>query len=116
MEQINIYEDNDKNSECKLKREKYDYSFREADDLECILCMKIFYIPITLPCGHTFCKHCVECLLDHDDKCPFCRQIFYLNPNDFPVNIILKNIIEKSKDFHILIKGGRINNINSDLL
>jgi late competence protein required for DNA uptake (superfamily II DNA/RNA helicase) len=77
----------------------YSISMKEPDDLECILCMKIFYMPITLPCGHTFCQSCIQRLLDHDDKCPFCRQLFYINPDESPVNIIIKTIVEKSS-FH----------------
>eukprot|EP00062_Callorhinchus_milii_P001050 gi/632935741/ref/XP_007891132.1/ PREDICTED: LON peptidase N-terminal domain and RING finger protein 3 [Callorhinchus milii] len=43
-------------------------------DLECSLCMRLFYEPITTPCGHTFCLKCLERCLDHSPKCPLCKE------------------------------------------
>ncbi|KAG8144594.1 hypothetical protein E2320_013078 [Naja naja] len=33
--------------------------------MECALCMRVFYEPVTTPCGHTFCLRCLERCLDH---------------------------------------------------
>ena len=30
--------------------------------------------PVTLPCGHAFCRLCLERLLDHASVCPICRR------------------------------------------
>uniref|UniRef100_A0A667ZA56 LON peptidase N-terminal domain and ring finger 3 n=1 Tax=Myripristis murdjan TaxID=586833 RepID=A0A667ZA56_9TELE len=46
----------------------------EATDLECSLCMRLFYEPVTTPCGHTFCLQCLERCLDHNPKCPLCKE------------------------------------------
>jgi len=29
------------------------------DDFECVLCAKLFWQPVTTPCGHTYCKECL---------------------------------------------------------
>ncbi|XP_036404071.1 LON peptidase N-terminal domain and RING finger protein 3-like [Megalops cyprinoides] len=46
----------------------------DAADLECSLCMRLFYEPVTTPCGHTFCLKCLERSLDHNSKCPLCKE------------------------------------------
>lgn len=43
------------------------------DTLECQLCYCLLYMPLTTPCGHTFCKPCFARSLDHGNKCPLCR-------------------------------------------
>lgn len=45
-------------------------------ELECQVCVQLFYDPITTPCGHTFCQKCLARSLDHSDKCPLCRSDF----------------------------------------
>ncbi|XP_028397559.1 LON peptidase N-terminal domain and RING finger protein 3-like [Dendronephthya gigantea] len=42
-------------------------------DLECSLCCRMFYEPVTCPCGHTFCQWCLNRCLDHNPVCPVCR-------------------------------------------
>ena len=43
------------------------------DDFECPLCFRIFFKPVTTPCGHTFCKMCLDRILDHNTVCPMCK-------------------------------------------
>ena len=47
---------------------------REVEDFECKLCYSLFFQPITTPCGHTFCRECLERCLDHRAECPCCRR------------------------------------------
>lgn len=35
---------------------------------------RLFYEPVTTPCGHTFCLQCLERCLDHNPKCPLCKE------------------------------------------
>lgn len=35
---------------------------------------RLFFEPVTTPCGHTFCKNCMERSLDHNLRCPLCKQ------------------------------------------
>uniref|UniRef100_UPI00398F19BA LON peptidase N-terminal domain and RING finger protein 3-like isoform X2 n=1 Tax=Pristiophorus japonicus TaxID=55135 RepID=UPI00398F19BA len=56
-------------------RERDDPSeFVDPFDLECSLCMRLYYEPITTPCGHTFCLKCFERCMDHSPKCPLCKE------------------------------------------
>ncbi|XP_060106052.1 LON peptidase N-terminal domain and RING finger protein 3 isoform X2 [Heteronotia binoei] len=50
------------------------FEFVDSSDLECSLCMRLFYEPVTTPCGHTFCLKCLERCLDHNPKCPLCKE------------------------------------------
>ncbi|XP_078514144.1 LON peptidase N-terminal domain and RING finger protein 2 isoform X2 [Lissotriton helveticus] len=46
----------------------------DCSDFECSLCMRLFYEPVTTPCGHTFCLKCLERCLDHNPHCPLCKE------------------------------------------
>lgn len=35
---------------------------------------RLFYEPVTTPCGHTFCLKCLERCLDHNSNCPLCKE------------------------------------------
>ena len=46
----------------------------DSNDYECPLCMRLFWRPVTTPCGHTFCKTCLDRVLDHNTTCPMCKS------------------------------------------
>uniref|UniRef100_A0A3B4Z524 LON peptidase N-terminal domain and RING finger protein 1-like n=1 Tax=Stegastes partitus TaxID=144197 RepID=A0A3B4Z524_9TELE len=68
----------------------------DPNDLECSLCM-LFYEPVTTPCGHTFCKNCLERCLDHTPQCPLCKQSLkeYLACRKYMVTTILDTLIKQ---------------------
>lgn len=39
----------------------------------CSICWEIFRAPVSLPCGHTFCKKCLKVALTMKPHCPTCR-------------------------------------------
>ncbi|KAJ5938568.1 hypothetical protein N7466_001702 [Penicillium verhagenii] len=43
-------------------------------ELDCQVCYALILDPLTLPCGHTFCRTCIARVLDHSDLCPICRR------------------------------------------
>jgi len=43
-------------------------------EFECSICSSLFSDPVTLRCGHTFCKRCLEVWLHEHPHCPVCRQ------------------------------------------
>ncbi|XP_019955991.1 LON peptidase N-terminal domain and RING finger protein 1 [Paralichthys olivaceus] len=66
-------------------------------DLECSLCMRLFYEPVTTPCGHTFCKDCLERCLDHTPQCPLCKESLkeYLACRKYMVTTVLDKLIKQ---------------------
>ncbi|KAG9346982.1 hypothetical protein JZ751_005909, partial [Albula glossodonta] len=69
----------------------------EASDFECPLCMRLFYEPVTTPCGHTFCKSCLERCLDHMTQCPLCKDSLkeYLASRCYSVTEVINDLIKK---------------------
>ncbi|KAJ8332319.1 hypothetical protein SKAU_G00426740 [Synaphobranchus kaupii] len=69
----------------------------DASDLECSLCMRLFYEPVTTPCGHSFCLKCLERCLDHNAKCPLCKEDLseYLAQRRYSKTFLMENLIAK---------------------
>lgn len=45
-----------------------------VEDFECSLCYRLLYEPVTTPCGHSFCRPCLDRCLDHQSNCPLCKS------------------------------------------
>ncbi|KAK1885757.1 LON peptidase N-terminal domain and RING finger protein 1 [Dissostichus eleginoides] len=75
----------------------------DPNDMECSLCMRLFYEPVTTPCGHTFCKNCLERCLDHTPQCPLCKESLkeYLACRKYVVTTVLEKLIKQylSKEY-----------------
>ncbi|KAM4604339.1 LON peptidase N-terminal domain and RING finger protein 1 [Polymixia lowei] len=69
----------------------------DPSDLECSLCMRLFYEPVTTPCGHTFCRNCLERCLDHMPQCPLCKESLkeYLASRKYMVTSFLDVLIKQ---------------------
>ncbi|XP_028276141.1 tripartite motif-containing protein 59 isoform X2 [Parambassis ranga] len=80
------------------------------EDLTCSVCYSLFSDPRVLPCSHTFCKTCLDNLLQVSTnysiwrplrlplKCPNCRSVVELPPagvDALPTNVSLRAIVEK---------------------
>ncbi|XP_036964390.1 nuclear factor 7, ovary-like [Acanthopagrus latus] len=52
------------------------------DQFLCSICLDVFTDPVTIPCGHNFCKTCITKHWDINApyKCPNCNDIFYTKP------------------------------------
>ncbi|KAF4531574.1 hypothetical protein B566_EDAN018539, partial [Ephemera danica] len=44
----------------------------ESSDLDCVLCCRLLWRPVTTPCGHTYCWTCLDRCLDYSHACPLC--------------------------------------------
>ncbi|XP_072001634.1 LON peptidase N-terminal domain and RING finger protein 1-like isoform X1 [Engystomops pustulosus] len=64
-------------------------------DVECSLCIRMFLEPVTTPCGHTFCKECLERCMDHQPYCPLCKQCLreYLRVGSYPITAVLQDLM-----------------------
>ncbi|XP_077327939.1 E3 ubiquitin-protein ligase TRIM39-like [Lithobates pipiens] len=67
-------------------------------ELECSVCLNIYTDPVTLRCGHNFCRVCIDRVLDTQEgsggySCPECREKFPDRPA-LHRNITLHNIAE----------------------
>ncbi|XP_071824041.1 uncharacterized protein [Apostichopus japonicus] len=70
--------------------------------LDCSVCCLKHTDPKVLPCGHSFCKSCIEKLIQATPaSCPVCRaQIMAPSSDSLPTNFTLKAlIVEEEKDY-----------------
>ncbi|XP_069069349.1 tripartite motif-containing protein 59 isoform X2 [Pleurodeles waltl] len=80
------------------------------EELTCCICYNLYEDPRVLPCSHTFCRSCLESVVQSSSnysiwrpirlplKCPTCRSIAELPPTGIgalPANFALRAIIEK---------------------
>ncbi|KAM4035355.1 E3 ubiquitin/ISG15 ligase TRIM25-like [Anomaloglossus baeobatrachus] len=67
-------------------------------ELECSICMSVYTDPVTLRCGHSFCRDCINNMQDTDGgsgaySCPECRATFRKQP-PLQRSISLCNVVE----------------------
>lgn len=51
--------------------------------MQCTICLDQFKFPVTIPCGHTFCKTCISKFWDGREKdfqCPVCKECYETRP------------------------------------
>ncbi|OXB70562.1 UNVERIFIED_CONTAM: hypothetical protein H355_002043 [Colinus virginianus] len=80
------------------------------EELTCSICYSLFEDPRVLPCSHTFCRSCLEGVIQLSSnfsiwrplrvplKCPNCRSVVEIPASGteaLPINFALKAIIEK---------------------
>ncbi|XP_068107946.1 E3 ubiquitin-protein ligase TRIM11-like [Hyperolius riggenbachi] len=70
-----------------------------SEELKCSLCQTIYTDPVSLRCGHNFCRVCIDRVLDSQEgsagyTCPQCRKRFRDRPG-LQTNIALRNIAER---------------------
>ncbi|XP_073506352.1 E3 ubiquitin/ISG15 ligase TRIM25-like [Phyllobates terribilis] len=68
-------------------------------ELECSICLTLYTDPVTLRCGHNFCRVCIDEVLSAQDgpevySCPECRAVFLERPT-LMRNLTLRNVAER---------------------
>ncbi|XP_053087633.1 tripartite motif-containing protein 16-like [Pangasianodon hypophthalmus] len=71
------------------------------DQFSCPVCLDLLKDPVTIPCGHSFCKVCINGCWDQEDQkgvysCPQCRDTFTPRPV-LRRNNMLTEVVEKLK-------------------
>uniref|UniRef100_A0A3B4AY58 RING-type domain-containing protein n=1 Tax=Periophthalmus magnuspinnatus TaxID=409849 RepID=A0A3B4AY58_9GOBI len=64
----------------------------------CSICLEMFSEPVTTPCGHNFCRHCISQAWDTDGRCtcPLCKRSYSTRP-ELSVNTLLKEMVSQFK-------------------
>ncbi|XP_062295081.1 E3 ubiquitin-protein ligase TRIM21-like [Scomber scombrus] len=72
---------------------------RSEDQFLCCICLDVFTDPVTTPCGHNFCKNCIN---EHWNSnvqylCPMCNTVFYTKP-ELHINTLLSEMVSHSSE------------------
>ncbi|XP_051747693.1 tripartite motif-containing protein 16-like isoform X1 [Ctenopharyngodon idella] len=71
------------------------------DEFKCPVCLDLLKDPVTIPCGHSYCKSCITDCWDQEDQkrvysCPQCKQTVSSRPA-LAENTMLAEVVEKLK-------------------
>ncbi len=71
------------------------------DELTCPVCLDLLKDPVSIQCGHSYCKSCITGFWDQEDQkrvysCPQCRQTFSPRPA-LARNTMLAELVMKLK-------------------
>ncbi|XP_050961331.1 E3 ubiquitin-protein ligase TRIM39 [Labeo rohita] len=69
-----------------------------TEELQCSICLDVFTDPVSTPCGHNFCKTCLNKHWDNSQtcNCPYCKETFKQRP-DLKINTTLREVVDHYK-------------------
>lgn len=68
------------------------------DHLICVICRGFFHKPVTTPCGHTYCRKCLEKHIKYSPgqpRCPLCKK--HLSSELPGVNVVIQDLVQLYK-------------------
>uniref|UniRef100_A0A8C1SNE0 E3 ubiquitin-protein ligase TRIM39-like n=1 Tax=Cyprinus carpio TaxID=7962 RepID=A0A8C1SNE0_CYPCA len=70
-----------------------------SNELQCSICLDLFTDPVSTPCGHNFCKNCLNQCWNNSQtyNCPFCKETFSKRP-DLKINTALRQVVQHIKE------------------
>ncbi|XP_076828211.1 uncharacterized protein LOC143474594 [Brachyhypopomus gauderio] len=73
-------------------------SYVDADKFKCPICLDLMRMPVTIPCGHSYCMTCIRTCWSKGEEgaraCPQCRRAFDRAP-ELAQNSLLADVVEK---------------------
>eukprot|EP01089_Gocevia_fonbrunei_P019428 TRINITY_DN687_c0_g2_i1.p1 TRINITY_DN687_c0_g2~~TRINITY_DN687_c0_g2_i1.p1 ORF type:complete len:742 (-),score=175.96 TRINITY_DN687_c0_g2_i1:65-2290(-) len=66
----------------------------DPEDLKCAVCHDMYFRSITIACGHTFCRACLQAWRKSNDSCPQCREAVRL-VEGYSHNYRLDNLVSQ---------------------
>ncbi|XP_038673489.1 nuclear factor 7, brain-like isoform X2 [Scyliorhinus canicula] len=72
-----------------------------TEDINCPVCLDVFTDPVSLECGHNFCRSCITGCWGQGQRnlCPECRQEF--PDRKFKVNRLIVSLAEKARKLNL---------------
>uniref|UniRef100_A0A673ITE5 E3 ubiquitin-protein ligase TRIM39-like n=1 Tax=Sinocyclocheilus rhinocerous TaxID=307959 RepID=A0A673ITE5_9TELE len=69
------------------------------EELQCSICLDVFTDPVSTPCGHNFCRTCLNKCWTNTQTCfcPFCKRKFRKIP-DLKINTTLREVVQHFKE------------------
>ncbi|XP_068579145.1 E3 ubiquitin-protein ligase TRIM21-like isoform X2 [Cebidichthys violaceus] len=69
------------------------------DQFLCSICLDVFTDPVTIPCGHNFCKTCItqHWNVNVPNQCPNCKEVFKVRP-ELLVNTFISEMAAHSSE------------------
>ncbi|XP_056266675.1 E3 ubiquitin-protein ligase TRIM39-like [Pseudoliparis swirei] len=66
------------------------------DQFLCSVCLDVFTDPVTTPCGHNFCKKCINDYwnTNNQNMCPLCKKVFFSRP-ELLVNTLFSEMVSQ---------------------
>lgn len=64
----------------------------ENSSLDCLICLDLMCEPVTIFCGHSFCRFCLISYLKENMKCPACRKVVVNTLDTLNKNILLADL------------------------